>query len=189
VNRLDDYSMQVFRDQADGDYIAICPEFPGVSVFADTQEEAIQELRIALELAVETYVEAGWPLPEPKPATVPSLPSGEFRVRLPRTLHAQLAARAQEEGVSQNTLVIQLISSGLAVVELADAFKGEFVALRDVVFQRGFAAGRNSIVHSLHGDAQNSNYSTEGRDRHQHRPELLATATHAFAVHEVRVAN
>lgn len=37
--------------------------------------------------------------------------SGQFRIRIPRTLHAWLAAEAKREGVSQNTLVTVLLEN------------------------------------------------------------------------------
>lgn len=37
--------------------------------------------------------------------------SGQFRVRIPKSLHARLAAQAVKEGVSLNTYVIMLLST------------------------------------------------------------------------------
>lgn len=108
------YSMHVFADADDGDYIAISPEFPGVSAFAETRAEAIAELEIAIGGAVAIYEEHGWPLPTPLTPAPMELPSGAFRLRLPRSLHAALAHRARMEGVSQNTLAISYIAQGLA---------------------------------------------------------------------------
>lgn len=110
----DRYSLHVFPDEENGGNVAVCPEFPGVSGFGDSPEEAVREVRIALELAIETYLEEGWPLPEPLGLDTQELPSGEFRVRLPRSMHAQLSRRAAEEGVSQNHLVIAYMAAGLA---------------------------------------------------------------------------
>jgi antitoxin HicB len=39
--------------------------------------------------------------------------SGKFVARVPKTIHAKLAIRAKEEGVSLNTLVLALIAEGL----------------------------------------------------------------------------
>ncbi|MDZ4797067.1 MAG: toxin-antitoxin system HicB family antitoxin [Bryobacteraceae bacterium] len=39
--------------------------------------------------------------------------SGQWRQRVPRSLHARLAARARQEGVSLNTLVTAMIAEGL----------------------------------------------------------------------------
>lgn len=118
------YSIRVFFDDQDGGYVAICPEFPGVSAFGDTREEALEEIGTALELAVEAYVGERWPLPEPRELIVPALPSGEFRVRLPRSVHAQLAERAVHEGVSQNQLVLTYVIAGLAGAYWRGALSG-----------------------------------------------------------------
>lgn len=91
-----------------------------MSAFGGTREETIAEARIALELAVETYLDEGWRLPAPAGGSGEVLPSGEFRVRLPRTLHAQLARRAAQEGVSQNQLVVYYLASGIAKEDALD---------------------------------------------------------------------
>lgn len=65
MQQVDRYSIHLFSDEQDGTYLALCPEFPGVSAFGATREAALAEVRIALELAVETYEDEGWPLPAP----------------------------------------------------------------------------------------------------------------------------
>ena len=49
----------------------------------------------------------------PKPS-LPNKFSGQWRMRAPKSLHAALASRAKEEGVSLNTLTITLLAQGLA---------------------------------------------------------------------------
>lgn len=39
--------------------------------------------------------------------------SGQFRLRVPRSLHARLAHRADAEGVSLNTLAVTLLAAGM----------------------------------------------------------------------------
>ncbi len=132
VDQIDRYSIHLFADEQDGTFLAVCPEFPGVSAFGDTREEAIAEVRIALELAVETYLDEGWPLPAPEGVPDEELPSGEFRVRLPRSLHAQLARRAAREGVSQNQLVVYYLAAGLAKADALDRVEREPQRLPEV---------------------------------------------------------
>jgi predicted RNase H-like HicB family nuclease len=48
----------------DGDYIADVPDFKYISAFGDTPEEALHEVLIALESAIETLRQQGKPLPE-----------------------------------------------------------------------------------------------------------------------------
>jgi predicted RNase H-like HicB family nuclease len=107
---MNKYSYRVFWSDTDECYIATSPEFPRLSAFGDTAQEAIDELGVVLEAAMEIYEEEGWPLPEPQKVQTYS---GQFRLRLPKSLHAQLAERAEIEGVSLNTLVVQHLSFGL----------------------------------------------------------------------------
>ena len=101
------YSADVRWSEGDGGFIAICPELGDLSAFGPTASEAVQELQVAIELVLETYGEEGQPAPDPYPWHEYS---GQFRLRVPRSLHAWLAAEAQREGVSLNTFVISRLS-------------------------------------------------------------------------------
>jgi hypothetical protein len=46
--------------------------------------------------------------------TTESLPSGKLLVRMPRTLHAELARAADEEGVSLNQFIIGALTGAVA---------------------------------------------------------------------------
>lgn len=105
------YSCNVIWSPEDDAYVATCPEFPGVSAFGDTVEVAAAELQNVLEATIETYQQEGWPLPEPRCLTSHS---GKLLVRMPRSLHREIALRADEEGVSINTLIVALLSEALA---------------------------------------------------------------------------
>jgi predicted RNase H-like HicB family nuclease len=107
---MENYSYRVFWSDQDTAYVAVCPEFPRLSGIGKTAESALTELRDVLQEALEVYREEGWPLPAlAKDAGY----SGQFRVRVPRSLHAALAARADVEGVSMNLLVTQYLAHGL----------------------------------------------------------------------------
>jgi predicted RNase H-like HicB family nuclease len=107
---MNNYGFAVRWSDEDAAYIAVCPEFPGLSAFGETAADALREIQVALDLAVETYQEEGWLLPTPQP--VPRY-SGQFRLRVPRSLHGQLAERAEAEGVSLNTLAVSYLAAGL----------------------------------------------------------------------------
>jgi predicted HicB family RNase H-like nuclease len=106
------YSMRLFWSNEDQSFIAVCPELGELSAFGATAEEAVHELQTAVALALEVYEEDGEaiPLPVAQPAY-----SGQFRVRLPRSLHGQLVEDAKREGVSLNVLVIQRLTAASAV--------------------------------------------------------------------------
>ena len=108
------YSAMLHWSAEDGGYVATCPEFPGLSGIGETAEEAIAVLREAVEMAVEVYSEEGHALPEPR---VRGSYSGQFRLRVPRSVHAELAARAEAEGVSLNTLALSYIAHGLGAAQ------------------------------------------------------------------------
>lgn len=106
------YSSVVRWSDEDEVYIAVCPELGGISAFGDTPAEAIQEMEVAMELAIETYKDQGWPLPAP---AVVQIYSGQFRLRLPRSLHRAAAEYAEAEGVSLNSLGISFFAHGLGL--------------------------------------------------------------------------
>lgn len=96
----------LWSDDDDG-FVAVCPEIPSISGLGDTPGEAIAELDTALALALEVMEEEGRAIPEAR--TLSSF-SGQFRVRLPASLHQWLVDEADREGTSLNTLVVQLLS-------------------------------------------------------------------------------
>ncbi len=61
------YTIHIFWSKEDDGFIAICDEFPGLSAFGETREDALSEAQIALGLMMEHYRESGLTLPEPKP--------------------------------------------------------------------------------------------------------------------------
>ena len=60
------YTLQIFLSEDDESFIAVCQEFPGLSAFGETREEALREAQIALDLIIETYREKNLVLPEPQ---------------------------------------------------------------------------------------------------------------------------
>ena len=60
------YAIQIFWSEEDEAFVAVCREFPGLSAFGETREEALHEAQIALDLMIETYREKNIPLPEPQ---------------------------------------------------------------------------------------------------------------------------
>lgn len=109
---LDRYSFLVrpLSKEEGGGYLVEFPDFPGVISDGETPEEAIRNGQDALAAALLTMQEFGDPIPKPSQATSAS---GQWRQRVPRSLHARLVSRAQQEGVSLNTLVTTLIAEGL----------------------------------------------------------------------------
>jgi predicted HicB family RNase H-like nuclease len=99
--------MRLDWSEADEAYIASSPEFPGLTGVNEDSNEALAELREAIEMAVEILEEDGEPLPTPR---ILQEYSGQFRLRVPKALHATLARQADEEGVSLNSYVSMLLA-------------------------------------------------------------------------------
>ncbi len=59
------YAIEIFYSEEDGGYIAIIPELPGCSAFGETDEKALEEIKIAMELWLETAKEEGRKIPQP----------------------------------------------------------------------------------------------------------------------------
>lgn len=87
------------------------PDFNECISDGETVEEAIANGFDALAETIAALEAMGLPVPEPGSG---GAYSGRFVVRLPKSLHARLAQRAQREGVSMNTLVVTLLAEGLA---------------------------------------------------------------------------
>lgn len=60
------YAIEIFYSEEDEGYIAIVPELPGCTAFGETEEEALKEIKTAIELWIETAKKEGREVPEPR---------------------------------------------------------------------------------------------------------------------------
>src|SRR5450432_3513487 len=82
-----------------GGYLIEYPDLPGCHSDGETPDEAVMNGRDAARsylLSCKKHGDAG-----AKPGATASS-SGQFRVRMPKSLHARLVAQAEREGVSLN---------------------------------------------------------------------------------------
>lgn len=103
---FDGFTVNVFLDD-EGEWLAHFVELPNVSAFADTPDEAVNELRTAWELVKESYEEAGELVPV---APANKNYSGQFNVRIDKRIHRALAVEAAQAGISLNALVAQKLA-------------------------------------------------------------------------------
>lgn len=104
------YRIEIVSDETEGGYILQCPELNGCMTCANTIEEGLKMLEDAKQCWFSACIEDGIPIPEP--ARLEDY-SGQFKLRLPKTLHKLLAQRSSEEGVSMNQYCVYLLSKGL----------------------------------------------------------------------------
>ena len=98
------YTIEVVHDVADDHdvWFGRVLELPGCMTEADTFDELGAMIQDAMVAWIETTLEDGQPVPEPRPA---GEYSGKFMVRVPRSLHRELAEGADREGVSLNAFL------------------------------------------------------------------------------------
>lgn len=103
----DKYTYRVTWSEEDGEYIGLCVEFPSLSWLAATPEESLVGIRTVVADVVTDLQANGEDVPEP---LATKTYSGRFMVRIPSTLHRQLALEAAEAGISLNRLASARLS-------------------------------------------------------------------------------
>ncbi|MEO5327616.1 MAG: type II toxin-antitoxin system HicB family antitoxin [Magnetococcus sp. THC-1_WYH] len=104
------FSVRPLNTDEGGGYWIEFPDLPGCISDGETVEEAIASGKEAMLSWLEVAREQNRPIPEPRSA---GKFSGQWRMRVPKSLHADLARQAQLEGVSLNTLAATLLAEGL----------------------------------------------------------------------------
>lgn len=116
--RFEEYmhEMTPLSEEDGGGFMITFPDLPGCMSDGETIEEAIENGRDAFVACISALVDMGRPVPPPSARPVELMEmeaSGKFVVRLPKSLHARLVAKAKREGVSLNTLVLSYTAEGL----------------------------------------------------------------------------
>ena len=101
------YKMEIIPDNEEGGFVATFPDLPGCITIGETMEEVIQNIIDAKRAWIEAELQSGNAIPEPEEL---KKYSGQFKLRLPKTLHRQLAEQSKVEGVSMNQYCVYLLS-------------------------------------------------------------------------------
>ena len=114
------YTVEVFRDsnKEDPGWAARVAELPGCITQADTFEELGEMIEDAMRGWLTVALEEGLEIPEPHP--IESY-SGKFVVRVPRSLHRQLAEAAERDNVSLNAYVTAALAKAVGAAEAQPA--------------------------------------------------------------------
>lgn len=107
------YRIALTRDQDDEGnegWVAEVEELPGCLSQGSTAEEAIANVLDAMQGWISVALEDGEEIPGPRAAATHS---GRFLLRLPRSLHADLAREAEHEGVSLNFFAASALAGAL----------------------------------------------------------------------------
>ena len=101
----------------EGGFVAKVMELPGCISEGDTLEEAHAMIRDALEGWLASALKHGDPIPVP--GEQQDEYSGNFRVRLPKSVHRALVENARREGVSLNTYTVSKLSEAVGAARAA----------------------------------------------------------------------
>ncbi len=105
------YKLEIVPDTDESGFIASFPELPGCITCGETIESAILNAKEAkkewLKAAIEGHININ------EPESLESY-SGQFKLRLPKTLHKTLAEDSKKEGVSMNQYCVYLLSKNSA---------------------------------------------------------------------------
>lgn len=112
---FEDYAhvIEPLSEEDGGGFLLSFPDLPGCMSDGETMEETITNGHDAFSAWMSARIHMGKPIPKPIRHTEDAKPIRLVQ-RLPRSLHANLVARAKAEGTSLNTLVTLLLAEGLA---------------------------------------------------------------------------
>lgn len=106
------YKMEIVEDKAEGGFVVTYPDLPGCITCGETIESAVRNAYDAKREWLIAAIEYGIEIHEPE-----SLEkySGQFKLRIPRSLHRALAEHSQREGISMNQYCLYLLAKNDAV--------------------------------------------------------------------------
>lgn len=111
------YRMEIIEDKDEGGFVVNFPDLPGCLTCGETVEEAVENAKDAKRCWLEAALEDGIAIPLPDET---ENYSGQFKIRMPKSLHRSLAAHAKREGISMNQYCIYLLSKNDAVFSKAN---------------------------------------------------------------------
>lgn len=101
------YRMEIIEDKDEGGFVISYPDLPGCITCGETIESAIANAVDAKRSWLEAALEDGIEIHGPDSL---NNYSGQFKLRIPRSLHRDLAEHAQREGISMNQYCVYLLS-------------------------------------------------------------------------------
>ena len=101
------YRIEILPDPDEGGYIARYPDLPGCITSGNTMNEALANAEDARQSWISAAIEDGIRIPEPDSIEEYS---GQFKLRIPKSLHRSLAEHAKAEGTSMNQYCLYLLT-------------------------------------------------------------------------------
>ena len=115
------YRLEIVPDTEEGGFGARFPELPGCVTCADTIEDVVKNAEEAKRIWLETAIEDGADIYEPGIDSHLLDYSGQFKLRMPKSLHKSLSEHAKQEGISMNQYCLYLLTKNDAAYRRSKA--------------------------------------------------------------------
>jgi len=106
------YRMEIVEDKNEGGFVVSYPDLPGCITCGETVESAVANALDAKRVWIEAALEDEIKIYDPDNLDDYS---GQFKLRIPRSLHRLLAEHSKREGISMNQYCVYLLSRNDAV--------------------------------------------------------------------------
>ena len=101
------YRMEIVPDTVEGGFAVRFPELPGCLTCGDSLEEAVRNAEDCKKEWLAAAMEDGIDIPVPESEDEYS---GQFKLRIPKSLHKSLAEHSKAEGISMNQYCLYLLA-------------------------------------------------------------------------------
>ena len=109
------YRMEIIPDMKEGGYTAWYPDLPGCLTCSETKEGIVANAENAKREWLTAALTDGIEINEPSSEADLSEFSGQFKLRLPKSLHRSLSINSKKEGISMNQYCIYHLSRNDAI--------------------------------------------------------------------------
>ena len=101
------YKLEIVPDSEESGFVASYPELPGCITCGSTIADAVNNAEDAKKAWLLSAIEEHITIAEPESA---QSYSGQFKLRIPKTLHKTLVEDSKKEGVSMNQYCVYLLA-------------------------------------------------------------------------------
>lgn len=101
------YKLEIVPDSEESGFVASYPELPGCITCGSTIADAVNNAEDAKKAWLLSAIEGHITIAEPESA---QSYSGQFKLRIPKTLHKTLVEDSKKEGVSMNQYCVYLLA-------------------------------------------------------------------------------
>ena len=106
------YPLEIIPDSDEGGFVGSYPDLPGCLTCGETMEDVVRNAEDAKRAWLTAALEEGLVIHEPN---LPTAYSGQFKLRIPKSLHRSLAEHSRSEGLSMNQYCLYLLAKNDAL--------------------------------------------------------------------------